>query len=399
MMRILLVVAVAISTEACSREPMTCEQLVGEAAACDLTPNRVRCDGIAPSAYTRLTNDVRDQQCKGFRTETGEITPSACTVFGWDCPERLLPRAPETGTPKHPVLFVGGVDARDDFSWNEAMLGAVQRESGAVVRVIRLRSWGTRAERSAQLAEQIELARRVLLVDQVNLICYAVGGLDCRRVASAQGGRGAASIASITTIATPHHGTEVATAALNISTDAARSATLRTFLIGSAAESLSREELDVVVSELTLSGVEKFNSLYADDRRVFIQSFAAVSFPLGQAWLPSRDEVRRACDGGSKVLYDWTTLSSLADAMSEPLLATTLFASRAATAGGQASITPNDGMVSISSARWGEFRGCVPADHYDVAGQFGDEGPDARTGFDSVRFYTGVLRDLAERGF
>jgi triacylglycerol lipase len=55
-------------------------------------------------------------------------------------------------------------------------------------------------------------------------------------------------------------------------------------------------------------------------------------------------------------------------------------------------------MVSVESAKWGSFRGCIPADHYDVIGQIGHFTRDVRTGFDPIDFYRWVASDLAEQG-
>jgi triacylglycerol esterase/lipase EstA (alpha/beta hydrolase family) len=62
-------------------------------------------------------------------------------------------------------------------------------------------------------------------------------------------------------------------------------------------------------------------------------------------------------------------------------------------------LTPNDGVVSVESAIWGDFLGCVPADHADEIGQFGDEGTNGRTGWNHVRFYRNHAFALAEAGF
>ena len=35
----------------------------------------------------------------------------------------------------------------------------------------------------------------------------------------------------------------------------------------------------------------------------------------------------------------------------------------------------NDGMVTVQSARWGTFMGCIPADHFDEVGQIAMENP------------------------
>ena len=58
---------------------------------------------------------------------------------------------------------------------------------------------------------------------------------------------------------------------------------------------------------------------------------------------------------------------------------------------------PNDGLVSLSSACWGEYLGTLQADHYAQT-------PDSvfvRAGedFDSPAFYSRLVEDLARRGF
>jgi triacylglycerol esterase/lipase EstA (alpha/beta hydrolase family) len=55
----------------------------------------------------------------------------------------------------------------------------------------------------------------------------------------------------------------------------------------------------------------------------------------------------------------------------------------------------NDGMVPTKSAHWGDFRGEIPADHFDEVGQlFGITSPN----FDHRDFYLGRARDLASEG-
>lgn len=60
---------------------------------------------------------------------------------------------------------------------------------------------------------------------------------------------------------------------------------------------------------------------------------------------------------------------------------------------------PHDGMVSVESARWGTFLGCVPADHLgEVCQLFGA----ARGGgnlFDCRRLYRDLANWLVERGY
>jgi triacylglycerol lipase len=78
----------------------------------------------------------------------------------------------------------------------------------------------------------------------------------------------------------------------------------------------------------------------------------------------------------------------------EPLLT----ASAAFVAHGEA-LRPNDGLVMVDSAKWGTFRGCVPASHLSELGQISMNRFDPRTGFDHLRFYRNVAFELAAKGF
>lgn len=64
-----------------------------------------------------------------------------------------------------------------------------------------------------------------------------------------------------------------------------------------------------------------------------------------------------------------------------------------------AELRPNDGMVTVASAKWGRFQGCIPADHLGEVGQVKRGGADPNTGFDAVRFYRNLAFDLAAQGF
>lgn len=62
----------------------------------------------------------------------------------------------------------------------------------------------------------------------------------------------------------------------------------------------------------------------------------------------------------------------------------------------------NDGLVSVSSAKWGNFRGVIEGawwsggvDHLNIVNQFFGVTP----GFDAPDFYVSMLSDLKEKGF
>jgi pimeloyl-ACP methyl ester carboxylesterase len=57
---------------------------------------------------------------------------------------------------------------------------------------------------------------------------------------------------------------------------------------------------------------------------------------------------------------------------------------------------PNDGMVSLASARWGEYLGTVHADHFTQIPSAANGGA---PGFDALGFCWRLLGELAARGF
>ena len=149
---------------------------------------------------------------------------------------------------------------------------------------------------------------------------------------------------------------------------------------------------------LTLDMELLFNRRTADASGVFYQSWAGVSHVLGKSSPASEKSIRDHCiamDGAP--LHFWH--ENTRDTMNEALWVTAPFASTSLDDNGHVVESPSDGMVSVESAKWGLFRGCIPADHYDVIGQIGHLTRDGQTGFDAIDFYRFVASDLAARGF
>ena len=89
------------------------------------------------------------------------------------------------------------------------------------------------------------------------------------------------------------------------------------------------------------------------------------------------------------VAHDWMAL---------PLIPLTDVVGRHSSEDGDV-LVPNDGLAAVDSARWGNFRGCVPADHMEQLGQKNLPDVNVQNGFDVARFYANVAGDLAARGF
>jgi len=235
--------------------------------------------------------------------------------------------------------------------------------------------------RAAYLAKDIDDTLARTGAKKVNLIAHSMGGLDARELVSVLGYGD--RVASVTTIATPHRGSAVADVALAIVPGQAHEA------LDAIAHEIGRTYSDVSTDEDVLGALEDLSEAHADafeashpdDARVFYQSWAGVSSVLA---IPNPADVG-ACEG--ELLWH----SGHADSMSAMLVPNAPFVSH-----GKQS---NDGLVLVSSAKHGDFRGCVPADHADEIGFYHGAVMDKHTGFDVVRFYRNVAFDLAARGY
>jgi triacylglycerol lipase len=231
---------------------------------------------------------------------------------------------------------------------------------------------------------------------KVNLIAHSMGGLDARHLISQLGFGG--SIASLTTMSTPHRGSNAADFVLSIlpgrpggAVDA-RINQLASMWGAQYSEMADNSDLRTALYDISEAAAPQFNATHPDDTRVYYQSFAGVSNkPPFTVRNPQDLQVCQRFLGGptsTDLLHPLIALG--ADFVAHGY-----------------HLYPNDGMVRVSSARgpvessssrW-VFRGCLPADHLDEVGQPRHEGTDQRTGFNHLRFYRNVAYELADRGF
>lgn len=382
----------------CLVEPPACEEVAARLLTCDLQPDALVCETLTPAQQEGLFERLDEKGCEGLWSDDGtRVDARACEAFGWDCPQPPASRNVPL-QPKYPVVFVGGIDASEIFDWNPRIPERIEAELRMPAYTVPLPSWSPREVRSAALYDALE----DLPGGRFNLVCYAVGGLDCRHLVSPGGlfaddperlGRATRLVASVTTIATPHGGTDVANVALSATSESTD--TLLATLVGPGG--LSGYGAEVLVRDalagLTNEALVGFNGVVVDNPEVYYQSWAGVSFAGGQPFYPTAVDIEAWCEDG-----DVEPPTEFRDAMTQLLWTTAPFSTRTLDRFGGAMQSPSDGMVSIDSARWGEFRGCLPADHYDVIGRLGDSGPDPRTGFDAAAFYVDVAADLALEG-
>lgn len=210
-------------------------------------------------------------------------------------------------------------------------------------------------QRAAMWKERIDVILSQTGAEKVNLIAHSMGGLDARYLISRMGM--APRVASLTTISSPHRGSSLAVMALK------QPERLRE-LVRSAANWVGENVMEVesdfsaAVESLTPEAVsDSFNADVPDVEGVWYSSWAGSA---GKGALNSINPIFRPLNAW---LY------------------------------GKEGV--NDGIVSVASARWGEYRGEIEADHLQQIGIEVLSG----SSFSSKDFLLSLADDLAQRGF
>lgn len=216
---------------------------------------------------------------------------------------------------------------------------------------------------------------------QVNLIAHSMGGLDSRYLISGLGYGD--RVATLTTLSTPHRGSAMADMALGLlsSFDDEALAALAAFLSRPLTDAAGNIPSDLLAAMTALaeSTAPSFNTTIVDDDRVHYQSWAGLSNVAGI--LNPQDA--GACEGKLSLFPSVTSrhvmhieIKAIAFVVAHEFL-----------------LVPNDGLVQVASAKWGTFRGCMPADHIDEVGA----SPIHR--WDHVRFLRNRAFELAAVGY
>jgi pimeloyl-ACP methyl ester carboxylesterase len=249
--------------------------------------------------------------------------------------------------PRHPVVFCHGMLA---FSMLKMQipdnlncfspLRETLRERGIPVLFPQVPPTSGVAERAEQLRDQI----RHWTTEPVNLIAHSMGGLDARCLIAHMGmGH---QVASLTTVSTPHRGSYLAD----------------WFLAN------YRQRVPLL---LALEAVGINVDGFKDCRPAVCRKFNEEN--------PDHPKVRYFSYGGDVPQSRLSPFLRRAWNILTPIEG------------------PNDGMVSVASANWGEYLGSIHADHFAQT-------PDAtfiRVGedFDSIGFFANLVEALAHRGF
>jgi triacylglycerol lipase len=261
---------------------------------------------------------------------------------------------------KYPLLFVHGVSWRDDYLisyWGK--VPEALEERGAKVFLAKHDAWGTIEGNAEKVAERIDAILAETGAAKVNIIAHSKGGIESRYAITTLGRAG--SVATLTTINTPHRGTASARffledAPIVNGATAAAMDFAALFLLGDEAPATAR-----AIAQLMPESMAAFNARVPDDPRVRYQSWTSV---LDDTY------------GAAVYQVFYMILRDLAG--------------------------PNDGFVPLESAKWGDFRGVLgekeglPISHSDAHGLI--LFPNANR-FDAPAFYVSVVEELKERGY
>lgn len=258
---------------------------------------------------------------------------------------------------RHPVVLMHGFGLfasmrRGGHLHREAMH---LRSHGVTAYAPNVAAYNTVTARSAMWKRRLERVLQETGAEQLNLIAQSMGGLDARYLISRLGMH--ESVASLVTIAAPHHGSCVAEIVLE-QPERVRQWTADVLnRMGAASLEDAASDFLHAVRELTPARVtNEFNPAVPDHPSVRYFSYAA-----------------RAGQGTDVPINPLLVLLNRMVYRREGI---------------------NDGFVCVDSAKWGEVLGVIDADHVQQVGI-----SLRRSGFDADAFYAKIVEHLASEGF
>ncbi len=270
----------------------------------------------------------------------------------------------ERETTRFPVVLVHGWTGFESIGPLTYFFGvaAMYEEMGFAHHVAVLDPYNDTLVRAGQLVDQIDEILPQWRARKVDLLGHSQGGVDSRCAVSTFGYGD--RVSAVMTIASPHRGTYVTDLALGLAPGGVED--LVGLLLNFVGAVTAQQKSDAMASFYSLSEKhmqEEFNPQNPDDPRVQYISYTGRTCSALQYLDPAND-----CQDLCDPLIGWSH-----DILEQ---------ARGA----------NDGLVTVESAKWGEYRGEMIADHIDEVGQIlGVTDPK----FDHMAFYRDRARELA----
>lgn len=260
---------------------------------------------------------------------------------------------------KYPIIMLHGIGFRDLKYFN--YWGRIPKElarNGAIVYYGHQEAWGTIEDNAMVIRDKIKEVLEENHCEKVNIIAHSKGGLDARYVISTLHMEN--QVASLTTISTPHQGSELID------------------LLSLLPDSLYRK-----ISSLFDKSYGKFGDKHPDCYRASKQ--------LSPSYCQHFNEV---CPNSPEVYYQ-SYASQMKGFTSDWILSIPHLMMRLA------GVPQNDGLVSVTSAKWGEFRETfVSTSGHGVShGDMIDLKREDHRGFDVIEAYVKMVAELKDKGY
>lgn len=260
---------------------------------------------------------------------------------------------------KYPLVMVHGIGFRDLRYFNYwGRIPVILMKHGAKIYYGHQKAWGTIEENAAIIARTIDRALEENECEKVNIIAHSKGGLDCRYLISTLGY--GEKVASLTTINTPHYGSELITILNQLPDSAYRfiaSCINHPFVLA------GDDHPDSYSSSKQLDPVfcRQFNEENKDHPDVYYQSYASVMKSCFSDSLLSIPYLLMCCKSGNS----------------------------------------NDGLVNVESAKWGNFKGILKNKyHRGIShGDMIDLKREDIKGFDVINVFYEIVVELKKMGF
>ncbi len=263
---------------------------------------------------------------------------------------------------KYPILLVHGVAYRDDIKilpyWSK--IPSNLRRHGAKIYLSKQNAFNSHIDNALQIRKRIIKILEKTGAKKVNIIAHSKGGIESRYLVSRLNMDN--MVASITTLATPHRGSIISDTVLSfIKRKKLTHVTVKIF--NSYAKIIGDKNPNVLKAARELSNdfMKHFNQTTPNVENVYYQSYiGVVSNTYPDFFITIQEKLLTKNEGC------------------------------------------NDGVVSLKSAKWGNFRGIVKSDdnfgvsHFDIVGmRFVSE----VSTFDANKFIINIVKDLKLRGF
>lgn len=237
--------------------------------------------------------------------------------------------------------------------------------------------------RGPQLGREIACIAMLSGVAKINLVGHSQGGLDSRVVAADP--LYSRWVASVTTVSTPHRGTLIADAALGLLPEGEVSDALLDAIAEFWGYLVGAPESDAAVR----ASLQQLSATYSSDFNLAVPDNPAIGY-FSWAGRTVRNALvfdygSEECDEGAYENPDARDVVDTELSLTHAFLNT--FSGR------------NDGLVTLASARWGTFLGCMPADHADEIGLLSWPETNPFSGFNHKQFFVQVADELENRGY